>query len=41
MAAIIWFMARPDMMRRPHACAEEPNSPNSFGMVRVALLPNL
>ena len=40
MAFIIWFMAWPDMMRRPQASAEELNCPNSFGIVRVALLPN-
>ena len=33
-------MACPDWMRRAHACAEDGNSPSSFGIVRVALLPS-
>ena len=36
----ICVMACPDWMRRSHASAEDLNSPSSFGIVRVALLPS-
>ena len=39
MLLTIWVMAWPDWMRRSQASTDDLNSPSSFGIVRIALLP--